>query len=233
MSKALSLALGVLAILAPLACSSPKAAPAPLAQAGPDHGLLEASWFGNPDLPFRQGKHVSFYWVKPGLDLQGRTVREGAWSPVAMRRPDATPEDRAKAEELNAKLPQDLEKGIWRRLEGRGGVRFSRDGGDYVLTGRVVDYHPGSVASKVGTTFSLATGRFAGAIIEKAVRKEKGIPEDQGKECVTFDLKLEDARTREVVLAIHQKTFDPYSAELSFEKWSRHLGRILAGEMDS
>jgi hypothetical protein len=240
MNNALPPTLLVLALAGFLGAQTPQADPspapqapqaeAPKAPAGPDHGLLDPAWFGTPGPTFRQGKHITYYWVKPGLDLDGKAIQQGPWAPVAMLRADATKEDREKAEALNAKLPEDLAKGSGHRR--RHGVRISPDGGDYILTGRVVDYHSGSMATKIGTAASLATGKFAGAIVEKVVRKEEDIPEDQGKECVTFDLKIEDARTHELVLAIHQKSFDPFSAELSFEKWSRHLAKLLSDGED-
>lgn len=196
------------------------------AETASDQGLLQPAWFGNTELTFSTGRHISYYWVKPGLQLAGKTLHIQPWEAPVMLRKDATDQDKAKATELNAKLPGDLQKGFQRNLE-RHGIQLATDSGDYLVSGRIVDFHGGSTLTKA-QGIALMTGAWVGPVISRGVKKGLGKPADDGMECVTFDLKLVDAKTHELVLAVHEKSYNPFNAEKAFDAWAKHFGRFLA-----
>ncbi len=111
-----------------------------------DEGLLDPAWFGR-EVEFRKTDEIDYLWVKPGLDLAGRTLHVDAWDdPVMLAKKKRDPKDAAKASELTDTFPGRLRGALSHSLDGIATV--SRKEGDVVVTGRIVDCNAGSKAAK-------------------------------------------------------------------------------------
>lgn len=139
-----------------------------------DEGMLDPSWFGGAP-EFRETEEIDYLWAAPGLDLAGATIRIAEWEDPKFLGKDRDAKDKAKAVELTDRWPS------WLRgsLSAVGGITTTKEGGDYVLEGRLVDCNAGSKAAKwlVGMGAGSATA--------------------------TWDLKL--MRGNELVLALHHR----------------------------
>jgi len=197
MSRLLSLLMGSALCLAAQEAPKPEPAPVPqTAPAGPavapvaaskpptaaaafqDEGLLDPSWFGE-GITFTKGDDVDFYWVKPGLDLGGRIIHMKAWEDPAMLRKGRDGKDNAKATELTDSFPGMLRGALTGAFNGR--AKVSRTEGDLTLVGRFVDANAGSKAAK----WLVGWGA--------------------GSETATWDLKIVDTKTGELLLAVHHR----------------------------
>lgn len=156
---------------------APKA-PAPKA-ALLDDGLLDPSWFGE-GITFAKGDDVDYAWVKPGLDLSGRVLFMKPWEDPAMLRKGRDGKDNAKATELTDSFPGMLRGALTGAFNGR--AKVSRTEGDLILVGRFVDANAGSKAAK----WLIGLGA--------------------GSETATWDLKVLDSKTGELLLAIHHRS---------------------------
>ncbi|BDU67944.1 hypothetical protein GETHOR_00450 [Geothrix oryzae] len=167
--------------VAPAPPSTPAApAPKPTAPKAPlqDDGLLDPSWFGE-GIVFTKGDEVDFFWIKPGLDLTGRSLHMRPWEDPAMLRKGRDGKDNAKATELTDSFPGMLRGALTGAFNGR--AKVSRTDGDLVLTGRFVDANAGSKAAK----WLIGLGA--------------------GSETATWDLKVLDPKTGELLLAVHHR----------------------------
>jgi hypothetical protein len=155
-------------------------APKPVAPKAPllDDGLLDPSWFGD-GIAFTRGEDVDYFWIKPGMDLGGRTVFMKPWEDPAMLRKGRDGKDNAKATEITDSFPGMLRGALAGAFSGK--AKVSRTEGDLVLVGRFVDANAGSRAAK----FWLGFGA--------------------GSETATWDLKLVDPKTGELLLAVHHR----------------------------
>lgn len=161
---ALSLTLGLVAQEAPRPETSPAppqptteaVAPAPAAPvAAPatprkvlpllDEGLLDPNWFG-PEVTFTKHDEVDFFWIKPGLDLTGRTLLMKPWDDPAMLKKGRDGKDNAKATALTDTLPATLRGALSGALNGK--AKVSRNEGDVEVVGRIADCNAGSSAAK-------------------------------------------------------------------------------------
>ncbi len=144
-----------------------------------DDGLLDPAWFGS-SVPFSQTDAVDYFWSKAGLDLAGHTLFLQPWEAPAPLQPDRGAPDQARSLEMTNRFPGML----WGALTGRlyGQVKVSHTEGDLALVGRFVDVGAGS--SKVRRLQLFGTGESA-----------------------TWDLKIVDLRTGELVLAAHHRTY--------------------------
>jgi hypothetical protein len=179
-------------------------APAPKTVVRLDDGLLDPAWFAE-DIQFTQGKEVDYYWIKPGLNLTGRTLYMKPWEDPAMLNPSRDGKDNAKATVLTDSLPATIRGALTGHLKGQ--VKVSRSEGDVEVTGRVVDCNAGNLAVK------MLVGLGA------------------GQERVTFDIKMLDAQTRELLVAIHHRTISGTALsnlEGKLVKWSDHFGDFMA-----
>lgn len=161
----------LLAVLAALAVPTLVSAAGTL-----DEGLLDPSWFGG-DLAFRETDEIDYLWVADGLDLAGATIRVAEWEEPSFLGDKRDAKDSAQAVELTDRWPSWLRGAIGSVA----GLTASKEGGDYVLEGRIVDCNAGSKAAKwlVGMGAGSATA--------------------------TWDLKLVDAKSGRVVLALHHR----------------------------
>lgn len=161
----------------------PAAAPAAAIAAAPkatlqDDGLLDPSWFGEA-VAFTKGDDVDYFWIKPGLDLTGRTLHMKPWEDPAMLRKGRDGKDNAKATELTDSFPGMLRGALTGAFNGR--AKVSRTEGDLTLIGRFVDANAGSKAAK----WLIGLGA--------------------GSETATWDLKVVDPKTGELLLAVHHR----------------------------
>ncbi|GLH73209.1 hypothetical protein GETHLI_17110 [Geothrix limicola] len=165
---------------ASVTATAPVPAPKPAAPKAPlqDDGLLDPAWFGE-DITFTKGDDVDYYWIKPGLNLGGHTVFMKAWEDPAMLRKGRDGKDNAKATELTDSFPGMLRGALTGAFNGK--AKVSRSDGDLALVGRFVDANAGSKAAK----WLIGLGA--------------------GSETATWDLKIVDAKSGEVLMAIHHR----------------------------
>ncbi len=168
-----------------------------------DDGRLEEAWFG-PTVAFKTGKSVDFLWVKPGLDPGGHGILMQAWEPPAMRFPGRNEKDHQKAVELTYFFPIQLRSDLSRALAGK--TTFSSSQGDWTLLGRFVDANAGSDVTRLL------------------------LPVGPGTASATWDLKIVDTATGELLLAVHHRCLSGTAftgIQDKLEKWSRKFAQGL------
>lgn len=165
---------------APAPASIPAPAPNPAAPKAPllDDGLLDPSWFGEA-AAFTKGEDVDFFWVKPGLNLSGHVLFMKPWEDPVMLRKGRDGKDNAKATEITDSFPGMLRGALTGAFNGK--AKLSRNEGDLTLVGRFVDANAGSKAAKWLVGFGA------------------------GSETATWDLKVSDSKTGELLLAVHHR----------------------------
>lgn len=164
---------------APAAAAVAQAAPLPAATAPLlDEGLLEPAWFGSA-IAFTKGEDVDFFWIKPGLDLTGHTLHMKPWDDPVMLRKGRDGKDNAKATELTDAFPAMLRGALAGAFNGK--AKVSRTEGDLALTGRFVDANAGNKVAK----WLIGLGA--------------------GSETATWDLKILEPKTGEVLVAVHHR----------------------------
>lgn len=169
-----------------------------------DDGLLEESWFKVP-VDFRAEKDIDFIWMKPGLNLAGRQIRLQSWEPAAMLKKGRGAKDLKKAAELTYLFPLVLRNKLGPAFGSR--VRLSSTDGDLVLSGRFVDVNAGSQDARL--------------IIWMGV----------GSSTATWDLKLVEAASGELLLAVHHRCISGSAmteVQDKLEKWSRTFAKHLS-----
>lgn len=156
-------------------------AAAPCAAGRLDDGLLDPTWFGK-DVELRTSARLDYFWVKPELSLEGARIQVAEWpDPVFLgSKADVDSKDSSRAFELSGAMPNWLRGALSNALTGYAEV--SRDEGDYLLSGRFVDVNAGNKVAKwlVGLGAGSATA--------------------------TWDIKLVDKKTGELVAAIHHRS---------------------------
>ena len=190
------------------AAPAPTPAPAPAAKTAEfkvlDDGLLEEQWFGRP-VPFAKGDDVDFSWFKEGVSFTGRTLWFKPWEDPAMLKKGRDGKDNAKATTLTDSIPATLRGALAGALAGK--AKVSRNEGDVLVLGRVVDCNAGSRAAK----FLVGWGA--------------------GSEIVTYDLKFVDAATGELLAAVHHRVISGTSLstiEDKMVKWADKFGAFIA-----
>lgn len=186
----------------PPASSKPKTASA--APTLLDNGLLDPSWFGE-GVNFTKGEDIDFFWMKPGFDLTGHVIYMKPWEDPAMLKKGRDGKDNAKATEITDSFPGILRGAITGALNGK--AKASRNEGDLILIGRFVDANAGSKVAK----FMIGLGA--------------------GSETATWDLKLLDAKSGELMLAVHHRAISGTmmsSISDKLAKWADKLATFLA-----
>jgi hypothetical protein len=194
----------------PKATPEPKPDPAPAPKAALpkapllDDGLLDPSWFGESPT-FAKGEDVDFFWIKPGLDLGGHSIFMKPWEDPVMLRKGRDGKDNAKATELTDSFPGMLRGALTGAVNGK--AKFSRTEGDLVLVGRFVDANAGSKAAK----WLIGMGA--------------------GSETATWDLKVVDPKTGELLLAVHHRVISGTAMSTiqdKLVKWADKFATFLA-----
>jgi hypothetical protein len=170
-------------------------------QARLDDGLLDPSWFGVPD-GWRKADGIDYLWVKPGLDLNGRKIRLAPWSAPISLNGERDNADSKLALRLTDSMPQRLERALAPAFEDYAAV--SRQEGDVLLTGRIVDCNAGVRALRwaIGSDVTVANA--------------------------TWDVKLVDAATGETLAAIHHRGVSGADSRTLGEKMDLWLTRTFA-----
>lgn len=175
-----------------------------------DEGKVDPAWFGNPDLTFKTTDTVDYLWVKPGFSLVGKTIQVVPWQDPVFLGKKRDAKDAAKAVDLTDRMPGLLRGGLSVGLEGV--AKVSRDAGDYRLEGRFVDVNAGSKGAK------WMVGMGAGSA------------------AATWDVKITDAATGELVVAIHHRSISGTvmsEIEDKIAKWIEKLGPDLRAGLAS
>jgi hypothetical protein len=171
-----------------------------------DEGLLDPAWFGGA-LAFTKGDDVDFFWIKPGLDLTGRTVHMKPWEDPVMLRKGRDGKDNAKATEITDTFPGMLRGALTGAFNGK--AKVSRTEGDLTLIGRFVDANAGSKAAK----WLIGLGA--------------------GSETATWDLKILDPKSGEVLLAVHHRAISltaMSNIQDKLVKWSDKFATFVAAQ---
>ena len=200
--------------LVPDATPAPVPAAIPVAPAQPptsvkfvtllDDGLLDPTWF-NADIKFLSDGDVDYFWIKPGLNLAGHTLYMKMWEDPAMLNTNREGKDNAKATALTDTLPATIRGALSSAFKGR--VKVSRNDGDIEVQGRIVDCNAGSTAKKWIIGFGA------------------------GQERVTFDIKLVDSATKELLVAVHHRIISGTmlsTMESKNVKWADKFGQFMA-----
>lgn len=199
----------------PVAPTAPSPTNAPAAALAPaskpvefkvlDDGLLEEKWFG-VQVPFTKADEVDFFWVKPGLDLTGKTLQFAPWDDPIYLRAGRDEKDKARAQKLTDSLAGLMMRSLESTLTGK--VTLSRKAGDYQMVGRIVDANAKSTAARF----------FAPAAIGAA-------------ESATWDFKIIDVKSQEVVGAFHHRVVSATvmsTIDSKLEKWLKVFGPFFA-----
>jgi hypothetical protein len=168
---------------------------------GLDGGKVDPGWFGNPDLTFKNTETVDYLWVKPGFSVEGKTIQVAPWQDPVFLGKKRDAKDSAKAVDLTDRMSGLLRGGLTVGLEGT--AKVSREAGDYKLEGRVVDVNAGSKGAKWMVGFGA------------------------GSAAATWDIKITDAATGELLVAIHHRSISGTmmsEIEDKIAKWVEALG---------
>ena len=172
-----------------------------------DEGQLDPAWFGVQGIEFHKTDTIDYLWVKPGFQLAGRKIQVEDWADPHFLGKKRDAKDSAKAVELSEKLPGLVRGALMSALEGVAEV--SRKEGDLAMSGRIVDCNAGSKAAK------WLVGLGAGSA------------------SATWDMKLVDKASGEVVLALHHRVISGTTmSEIDDKiiKWLEQFGAVLKGD---
>lgn len=167
-----------------------------------DEGLLQPEWFGG-DLDWHKAEEIDYIWVDDGVSLDGKTIQVADWEePEFLHQKDRDTKDSARAYELTETMPGWLRGALGSALAGT--TEISRDSGDLRLEGRFVDVNAGSKVAKWMVGFGA------------------------GSATATWDLKLVDAHTGKLLVAIHHRAISGTNMSDIDDKIIKWLDEALA-----
>ncbi len=172
-----------------------------------DKGRLDPSWFG-PSVEFRTTDDIDYLWIKSGFSIKSRKLLIDKWSDPVFLGEERDAKDSAKASELTELMPSRMRGALAATLSGAAEV--SRDEGDIVVTGRIVDCSAGSKAAKI------LVGMGAGAA------------------SATFDIKLTDKASGELLAAIHHRVISGTAmseVDDKIVKWLEIFGKAVHDDL--
>ena len=165
---------------------------------GLDDGRLDPAWFG-PAVEFRTTAVIDYVWVKPGFSVRGKKLRVEKWPDPVFLGPERKGRDAAKAFELVGSMPLRIRGALRQSLGGY--AEMVTEGGDLILSGRLVDY--------VG----------------------KGTMRAHHPQA-TWDIKITDAASGELLAAIHHRTLMSISTtEERIDLWLAKFGDALKEDL--
>jgi hypothetical protein len=176
------------------------AIPAWAAEAGKllDEGRLDPAWFG-PQVQFRTTSVIDYVWVKPGFTVKGSKIRVEEWPDPVFLGKERKGRDAAMAIELSDSMPKRIRAALGPSL--RGIAEVVTEGGDLVLSGRLVDY--------------VAKGTMRASHPQ-----------------ATWDMKITDSRTGELLVALHhRKLMSLSTVKERIAMWLEEFGEELKKDL--
>ncbi len=172
-----------------------------------DEGKLDTAWFGD-DREFRKADEIDYLWVKPGFSLSGKKVQFAEWDEpqfMGEKAGERDAKDKRLANNLTGDMPEIFAEAFRNGLAGT--VTVVKSGGNVKVVGRIVDCTEGSAAAK----FWVGMGAGSGS--------------------TTFDMKFLDAKSGELVAAIHHRVVSGSNlstTDSKFIKWVDEFAERLA-----
>ena len=172
-----------------------------------DEGKLDPSWFGG-DREFREADEIDYLWVKPGFTLNGTKIQFAKWEEpqfMGEKAGERDTKDKRMANDLTANMPEIFSEAFQNGLPGT--VTVVKSGGNLKVVGRIVDCSGGSAAAKFWVGMGAGSGN------------------------TTFDLKFVDAKSGEMVAALHHRVVSGSSlstTDSKFVKWVDEFAEQLA-----
>jgi len=172
-----------------------------------DEGKLDTAWFGD-DREFRKADEIDYLWVKPGFSLSGKKVQFAEWDEpqfMGEKAGERDAKDKRLANNLTGDMPEIFAEAFRNGLAGT--VTVVKSGGNVKVVGRIVDCTEGSAAAK----FWVGMGAGSGS--------------------TTFDMKFLDAKSGELVAAIHHRVVSGSNlstTDSKFIKWVDEFAEQLA-----
>lgn len=159
-----------------------------------DDGRLDPSWFGR-DVAFRAAHDFDYVWVKPGFTAKGKKLRVEPWPDPLFEGKERKARDAAMAFELAEHMPSRIRTVLRHSL--RGVAEVVTEGGDLILSGRLVDF--------------VAKGTMRASNPQ-----------------ATWDMKITDAATGELLVAVHhRKLMSISTVEERIVAWLEKFGEAL------
>ncbi len=146
-----------------------------------DGGLLDPEYFG-AGVAFEEHEWADFGWMHDDFRLPAGhvTFHVDVWDdPVMLARSKRDAKDYAKANELSELMPARLRGALQVATDGL--AQVSRKNGDILVTGRIVDCNYGSKTAKMIIGFGA------------------------GASSVTFDVKISEAKSGKLLVALHHR----------------------------
>lgn len=172
-----------------------------------DEGKLDPAWFGG-DREFREVDEIDYLWVKPGFTLDGKKIQFAAWEAPQFKgekASDRDTKDKRLANDLTGNMPEIFSEAFKNGLSGT--VTVVATGGDLKALGRIVDCSGGSAAAKFWVGMGAGSGN------------------------TTFDLKIVDTRSGELVAALHHRVVSGSNlstTDSKFVKWVDEFAEELS-----
>lgn len=172
-----------------------------------DEGTLDPSWFGG-EREFRHADEIDYLWVKPGFSLDGRRILFADWEApqfLGEKAEDRDSKDKRLANDLTRNMPEIFGEAFRNALGAK--VTVVKSGGDLKVVGRIVDCSGGSAAAKFWVGMGAGSGN------------------------TTFDMKLLDSKSGELVAALHHRVVSGSNlstTDSKFVKWVDEFAERLA-----
>ena len=166
-----------------------------------DEGKLDKSWFG-AEVEFREADEIDYFWVKPGFSPEGKTLHFVDWPAPSFLGEGAHKRDTRLAQEMNSGMAEVFDIAFANAFQNR--LATSRTQGDVLVEGRIVDCSTGAVAAKVLVGFGAGSGS------------------------TTIDLRLKDAKSGELLAALHHRVVSGTTWSTTDSKFVDWVDEIVA-----
>jgi len=172
-----------------------------------DEGKLDPAWFGG-DREFHSTDEIDYLWVKPGFALAGKKIHFAEWEEPQFKGEKAgerDTKDKRLANDLTANLPEIFGEAFQNGLADK--VTVVKSGGEIRVVGRIVDCSGGSTAAKFWVGMGAGSGN------------------------TTFDLKFLDAKSGELLAALHHRVVSGTTlstTDSKLVKWVDELAEELS-----